>query len=76
MIGEHGDNMVAILSSVTAVGMPLHKAMPGSFSGDDELEAIRLTVINNAYEVIYLKGHTLWIIGHFVNNLTESILHD
>lgn len=76
MIGEHGDNVVAIWSSVTMVGMPLHKALPGSFFDDDELEVIRLTVINNAYAVISLKGYTSWIIGYFVNNHTESILHD
>ncbi|XP_010518862.1 PREDICTED: L-lactate dehydrogenase A-like [Tarenaya hassleriana] len=71
IVGEHGDSSVALWSSISVGGIPVH-----SFLEKETLETIHKQVVESAYEVINLKGYTSWAIGYSVANLARSLLRD
>ncbi|XP_042419424.1 L-lactate dehydrogenase B-like [Zingiber officinale] len=80
MVGEHGDGSIALWSSISVGGVPIclgHLANgKKTAEAAEELEEIRKSVVDGAYEVIYLKGYTSWAIGYSVADLVRSLVRD
>ncbi|XP_057519075.1 L-lactate dehydrogenase B-like [Amaranthus tricolor] len=78
IIGEHGDSSVALWSRATIGEVPLLSFLNTNkiTYNKQSLNEIHNEVINSAYEVIKLKGHTSWAIGYSVANLARSILRN
>jgi L-lactate dehydrogenase len=73
VVGEHGDNSVALWSSVCVGGVPMLKPneLPGEFH-----HAMHRQVIESAYDVIARKGYTNWAVGLTGAYIGKAILND
>lgn len=60
VVGEHGDNSVALWSSVRIGGVPM--LQPGEEPSDIHKNMHR-EVVESAYDVISRKGYTNWAVG-------------
>eukprot|EP00850_Spirogloea_muscicola_P014897 SM000110S18904 [mRNA] locus=s110:241131:243983:+ [translate_table: standard] len=78
ILGEHGDSSLPCWSGVNVGGVPLLNFLEcqGLAFGPDVLEDIHKKVVDNAYEVIKLKGYTNWGIGYSTARLASSLLRN
>eukprot|EP00850_Spirogloea_muscicola_P014493 SM000104S09363 [mRNA] locus=s104:324637:335005:+ [translate_table: standard] len=78
IMGEHGDSSLPCWSGVNVGGVPLLNFLEcqGLAFGPDVLEDIHKKVVDNAYEVIKLKGYTNWGIGYSTARLASSLLRN
>ncbi|XP_025241559.1 L-lactate dehydrogenase B chain-like isoform X2 [Theropithecus gelada] len=76
ILGEHGDSSVAVWSGVNVAGVSLQELNPemGTDNDSENWKEVHKMVVENAYEVIKLKGYTNWAIGLSVADLIESML--
>uniref|UniRef100_UPI00398F184B L-lactate dehydrogenase A chain-like n=1 Tax=Pristiophorus japonicus TaxID=55135 RepID=UPI00398F184B len=72
IIGEQGDESVAIWSSANVAGINLEQ-LDEKLAKDQEIQ-IHKKVIASAHDVIHLKGYTSWAIGLSVTNIVGAIL--
>nr|CAI5827728.1 unnamed protein product [Callosobruchus analis] len=76
IIGEHGDNSVAVWSALNVAGVRLRDINPklGTHEDPEKWEDIHKEVVNSAYKVVQNKGYTNWAIGLSVTSLVFSVL--
>ncbi|XP_057183458.1 L-lactate dehydrogenase B-B chain isoform X2 [Triplophysa rosa] len=76
ILGEHGDSSVLVWSGTNVAGVRLQKLNPdiGKDTDRENWKETHKMVVDSAYEVIRLKGHTNWAIGLSVADLTESLM--
>ncbi|KZS10559.1 L-lactate dehydrogenase isoform X1 [Daphnia magna] len=76
IIGEHGDTSVPVWSGVDVAGVRLRDLNPdaGMESDTENWNDIHKQVVQSAYEIIRLKGHTSWAMASSVATLTTAIL--
>lgn len=78
IIGEHGDSELAVWSSATVSGVPIHKfcEMRGHYNHDEAAERIHETVKNSAYEIIEKKRATYFGVAMAVRRICECLVRD
>ena len=78
IIGEHGDSELAVWSSATVSGVPLHSfcEMRGYYDHDSQTDRIYENVKNSAYEIINRKKATYFGVAMAVRRICEAILRD
>lgn len=78
IIGEHGDSELAVWSSATVSGVPIHKfcEMRGHYNHDETAERIHETVKNSAYEIIEKKRATYFGVAMAVRRICECLVRD
>ncbi|KAK2106749.1 hypothetical protein P7K49_016263 [Saguinus oedipus] len=67
---------VCLWSGMNVAGVSLKTLHPdlGPDTGKEQWEEVHKQVVENAYEVIKLKGYTSWAIGLSVADLAETIM--
>lgn len=73
VVGEHGDNSVALWSQVRVGGVPL--LTPGEEPGDIHM-SMHKAVVDSAYDVIEKKGYTNWAVGLTGAYIGKTVLND
>lgn len=78
IIGEHGDSELAVWSSATVSGVPIHKfcEMRGHYNHDEAAERIHETVKNSAYKIIEKKRATYFGVAMAVRRICECLVRD
>jgi len=78
IVGEHGDSEIAVWSSATIGGMPIHKfcELRGFFEHREISARIAENVRNSAYEIIEKKHATYYGIAMSVRRICEAISND
>ncbi len=78
IIGEHGDSEIAVWSSATVSGLPIHDfcELRGHFEHEEAMERIAEDVKNAAYEIIEKKRATYYGIAMAVKRICEAVLRD
>ena len=78
IIGEHGDSELAVWSSATVSGVPIHKfcEMRGHYNHDEAAERIHEAVKNSAYEIIEKKRATYFGVAMAVRRICECLVRD
>ena len=78
IIGEHGDSELAVWSSATVSGVPIHKfcEMRGHYNHDEAAERIHETVKKSAYEIIEKKRATYFGVAMAVRRICECLVRD
>lgn len=78
VVGEHGDSSVPLWSRLTVANIPVVNLLDkkGVRYTKETLNEFHRGVVSSAYEVIKLKGYTLWAIGYSVAGLVKSLLRD
>ncbi len=78
IIGEHGDSEIAVWSSATISGMPIHKfcELRGFFEHKEISNRIAENVRNSAYEIIEKKHATYYGIAMSVKRICEAIVRN
>ncbi|KAL5291881.1 LDHB family protein [Megaselia abdita] len=75
IIGEHGDQSVAIWSGINVGSVNLKDINPdiGQNNDPEKFGKIHEQVVSAAYEVIKLKGYTNWAIGLSCSDIVKKI---
>lgn len=78
IVGEHGDSEIALWSSATVSGVPLHDfcEMRGYFDHENAMREIGESVKNSAYRIIERKGATYYGIAMAVLRICEAVVRD
>lgn len=78
IVGEHGDSEIAVWSSATVGGMPIHKfcELRGFFEHREISARIAENVRNSAYEIIDRKHATYYGIAMSVKRICEAITNN
>lgn len=78
IVGEHGDSEIALWSSATVSGVPLHAfcEMRGHFDHENAMREIAESVKNSAYRIIERKGATYYGIAMAVQRICEAVVRD
>lgn len=78
IIGEHGDSEIAVWSSATISGMPIHNfcELRGFFEHEKKSKEIAQNVKNSAYEIIEKKHATYYGIAMSVKRICEAIVRN
>ena len=78
IVGEHGDSEIALWSSATVSGVPLHDfcEMRGYFDHENAMREIGESVKNSAYRIIERKGATYYGIAMAVLRICEAVVPD
>ncbi len=71
ILGEHGDSEFVAWSSVTVGGAPIHDKLSQS-----DMDAMELSIKNEAQEIISRKGATYYGIATVVADLVSAVLLD
>ncbi|XP_043837233.1 L-lactate dehydrogenase A chain-like [Dromiciops gliroides] len=76
VLGEHGDSNIPVWSGVNVVGVSLKNLYPalGTDADSENRKDVHRQVIDNAYEVIKLKGYTSWATGLSVTDMAENTM--
>ncbi len=78
IVGEHGDSEIALWSSATVSGVPLHDfcEMRGYFDHENAMREIGESVKKSAYRIIERKGATYYGIAMAVLRICEAVVRD
>ena len=78
MIGEHGDSEIAVWSSASVSGVPIHDfcKMRGYANHQEAMQRIAWGVKNSAYEIIEKKQATYYGVAMSVRRICEAIIRD
>ena len=78
IVGEHGDSEIALWSSATVAGVPLHdfSEMRGYFDHENAMREIGESVKKSAYRIIERKGATYYGIAMAVLRICEAVVRD
>ncbi|XP_068930107.1 L-lactate dehydrogenase A chain-like [Petaurus breviceps papuanus] len=76
VLGEHGDSSVPLWSGVNLASVSLNNVNPqiGTDADPENWKDVHKQVVENAYEVIKLKGYTSWASGLSVADMAEGIM--
>ncbi|KAM9592447.1 LOW QUALITY PROTEIN: L-lactate dehydrogenase B chain-like [Trichechus inunguis] len=76
ILGKHNDSSVEMWSGVNVAWVSLQELNPemGTDNDSENWEEVYKMVVESTYEIIKLKGYTIWATGLSVADLIESML--